>query len=318
MLAAAVHLERDGTAIGDAQRGLEAFGQALLEAAVGIGAGGLDNLDAVEHHVDVVLLVLLQRGQLAGFVRRSVDAETHIALRLHVGEQLGELALAFAHHRRQHHQPCAFGQRQRGIDHLAHALSLQRELMVRTEGRAGAGIEQAQVVVDLGDGTDGGAWVVRGCLLLDADRRTQPFDDVDIGLVHQLQELPRVGAQALDIATLPFGIQRVECEARFARAAQPGDDHQLMSRDVDINVLQVVRASAPHADDACFQRGLAGHTSFERSLAAVRRLRRRCRRGDGHRLRNAKPPIIRIAPGRGGRSSAAGRQNPMFRYRLPT
>jgi hypothetical protein len=316
MFTAGVHLERNRAPVSNAQRGLEAFSQALLEAAVGIDAGGSDNLDAIEHHIDVVLLVLLERRQVGRFIGRAVDAKTHIALRLHVGEQLGELALAFAHHRRQHHQPRAFGQRQRGIDHLAHTLSLQCELMVGTEGRAGAGIEQAQVVVDLGDGADGGPRVVRGCLLLDADRRTQPFDDVDIGLVHQLQELPRVGAQALDIAPLPFGIQRVECEARFARAAQPGDDHQLMARDVDIDVLQVVRTSAPHADDACFQRGLAGHTSFEGSLAVVRRLRRRCRRGDGHRLHNAKPTIIRTAPGRG--CSAAGRQNPTFRYRLPT
>jgi hypothetical protein len=74
-----------------------------------------------------VLLVLLQLGQVGRLHRLAVDPKAHIALRLHVGKQLGELALAVAHHGRQHHQPRVFGQGQHGVDHLAHALRLQRQ-----------------------------------------------------------------------------------------------------------------------------------------------------------------------------------------------
>ncbi len=63
-----------------------------------------------------------------------------------------------------------------------------------------------QVVVDLGHRADGGARVVAGGLLLDGDRRRQAFDQIDVGLVHQLQELARVGAQAFDVAALAFGV----------------------------------------------------------------------------------------------------------------
>ena len=263
MLLAAVEFKRDGAAFGDAQAGLEAFGQALLH----VGAC----LEPVDDDVDVVLFVLLELGQRFGLdhlagLAVAADAKTHIATRLHVLEEVDELALAVAHHRRQDHQARVFGQRQHGVDHLAHALRLQRQAVVGAIGRAGAGIEQAQVVVDLGDRAHRAAWVVAGGLLLDADGRAQAFDDVDIGLVHQLQELARVGAQALDIAALAFGVQRVERQAALARTRQAGDHHQRMLGDVEIDVLEVVRARAAHFESARF---LIGHARWARVLGCV-------------------------------------------------
>ena len=90
---------------------------------------------------------------------------------LHFGKQLQELALALARHWRQDHQPRVFGQGQHGVDHLAHALRLQRQVVVRAVRRTGAGKQQAQVVVDFGHGADGGARIVRGRFLLDRNRR---------------------------------------------------------------------------------------------------------------------------------------------------
>ena len=39
---------------------------------------------------------------------------------------------------------------------------------------------------------------------------------LDIGLLHHLEELARIGREALDIAALPLGIDRIEGEGRFA------------------------------------------------------------------------------------------------------
>ena len=163
MLARRVHLERDRAPVGNPQRRFEAFCEALLQARL--------HLDAVDDDIDVVLLGLLQLRHIGRLVGRAVDAEAHVALRLHVGEQLAEFALAVAHDRCEHHQPRVGGQRERGVDHLAHALRAQRKVVVGAERRAGARVQQAQVVVDLGDGAHGGARVVRGRLLLDADCR---------------------------------------------------------------------------------------------------------------------------------------------------
>ncbi len=236
----AVHLHRDGAAVGQPQRGLEALGQPLLD----VGA----HLDPVDDDVDVVLLGLLQLGQVVELVHRAVDAEAHVALRLHLGEHVDELALAVARHRRQDHQARVFRQGQHRVDHLRDGLRVQRDVVDRAVGRAGAREQQAQVVVDLGHRADGGARVVRGGLLLDRDRGRQALDHVHVGLVHQLQELPGIGRQALDVAALAFGVQRVERERRLARARQPGDHHQLVARDVQVDVLEVVRARPADAD----------------------------------------------------------------------
>src|SRR5215472_14993297 len=79
-------------------------------------------------------------------------------------------------------------------------------------------------------------------------RRRQPLDRLDIGLLHQLEKLPRIGAEALDIAALPLGIDRVEGERGFPRPGQPGDDDEAVARQVDIDVLQIVFPRAADAD----------------------------------------------------------------------
>ena len=200
----------------------------------------------------------------------GADAKAHVAAGLHVGEQIGELALAIAHDRGQHHQPGALRQRQHRVDHLADALRGQRQVVVGAVGRPGARVQQPQVVVDLGDGADRRARVVAGGLLLDADGRRQALDDVDVGLVHQLQELPRIGRQALDVAALALGVERIEGQAGLAGTRQPRDHDELVLRDVEVDVLQVVRSRTANADgrglprrgNACGQAvvvGVRGH-----------------------------------------------------------
>ena len=90
---------------------------------------------------------------------------------------------------------------------------------------------------------------MRGRLLLDRDRRRQALDVVDVGLLHHAQELARVGRQRLDVAALAFGVDGVERERGFAGTGQAGDHDQLVARQVEIDVLQVVRPRAADADE---------------------------------------------------------------------
>ena len=53
-----------------------------------------------------------------------------------------------------------------------------------------------------------------------------PSMRVDVGLLHPLEELPRVGRQRLDVAALPFGVDRVEGERRLSRPADARHDDQ--------------------------------------------------------------------------------------------
>ena len=125
---------------------------------------------------------------------------------------------------------------------------------LRAVRRAGARVEQAQVVVDLGDRADRRARIVAGRFLLDRDRGRQPLDGIDVGLLHEAEELPRVRRQRLDVAALALGVDRVEGERRFPRARQAGDDRQAVAGNRDVDVLEVVLARA--AND----QGFFGHS----------------------------------------------------------
>src|SRR5439155_181379 len=123
----------------------------------------------------------------------------------------------------------------------------------RAVRHADAREEHAQVVVDLGDGADGGARILAGRLLLDRDRGREPLDRVDLGLLHLLEELPRVGGERLDVAALALGVDGVEGERGLARAREPRQDDELVPGELHVDVLEVVLASTTHHDP------IAGH-----------------------------------------------------------
>jgi hypothetical protein len=121
-----------------------------------------------------------------------------------------------------------------------------------------AGVQQAQVVVDLGDRADGGPGVAAGRLLVDRDRRRQALDHIDVGLVHLPEELAGIRRQRLDVAALTLGVDGVEGEARLARPGEAGEHDQLVARQLDADVAQVVLAGATHRDDGLGSSWLAG------------------------------------------------------------
>ena len=75
---------------------------------------------------------------------------------------------------------------------------------------ADAGEENAQIIVDLGDGADGGAGVLAGGLLGDGDGGGQAGDLVDIGFFHLAEKLARVGRKRGNVAALALGVERIE------------------------------------------------------------------------------------------------------------
>ena len=111
------------------------------------------------------------------------------------------------------------------------------------------GEQQPHVVGQLGHGADRGAGVLHRVALVDGNGRRDALDVLDLRLVHAFQKLPRVGRKALDVAPLPLGVQRVERQAGLARAADAGDDEQLVQRDVQRQILEVVVLGANDADD---------------------------------------------------------------------
>ena len=110
-------------------------------------------------------------------------------------------------------------------------------------------VEQAQVIVNLGRGRDDRARIGAGTALLDGDGRRKSFDVIHVRLLHLVEELPGVSRERFDIFALAFGVNRVEGERRFARTAQAGDDHQLVARDFEREILEIMLTRAADLDE---------------------------------------------------------------------
>ena len=181
------------------------------------------------------------------------------------------LGLAVLDERAEDEQAGALGQGQDLVDDLLDALALDRRGR-RAVRLADPGEQQAQVVVDLGDGADRRARVAPGALLVDRDGRRQAVDLVDVRLLHLAEELAGVGGQALDIAALALGVDRVEGEAGLAGAGQAGDDDEPVAREGDVDVLEVVLARAAHDELILGHvRSLADDDDFEQVFVCCRR-----------------------------------------------
>ncbi len=120
----------DGDAVGKLERRLERIGEPR-------GDVGPDH-DAVHHHVDIVLHVLVEGGDFRDLVELPVDLDPLEALLLELGEFLAVLALPPARDRRQEIKPRALGESEHAVDHLAHGLALDGQPGRRRIGHADA------------------------------------------------------------------------------------------------------------------------------------------------------------------------------------
>ena len=228
--------------LGERGRRLDRLGQALAEVVL--------EHEAVDDDLDRVLELLVEDDLVLEQPLLAVDLDAREAVAAELLEHVAELALAVAHDRRVDGEARPLGQREDLLDDLVEALTGDRAPADRAVRPADARVEQAQVVVDLGHRADRRARVARGRLLVDRDRGREPVDRVDVGLLHHLQELPRVGGERLDVAPLPLRVDRVEGERRLAGAREAGDADQRVARQPHGDVLEVVLPGA--VDDELF------------------------------------------------------------------
>jgi hypothetical protein len=231
---------------GQAPKGLLKENERRLDRVRQAALARLLDLQAVDDHLDRVLLLLLELGRLGQRVDDAVHPCAAVALGLQVGEQVDVLALAAADHRREDLEAGALLELEDAVDDLRGLLAGDDPAALRAVRRAGAGVQQPEVVVDLGDRADRRAGVAGGRLLVDRDRRRQALDEVDVRLVHLPEELPGVRGEGLHVAALALREDRVEGEARLAGPGQAGEDDQGVARQVERDVLEVVLTRATH------------------------------------------------------------------------
>ena len=245
--AVVTHLVRRGVEQQDESVALlHGHAEALLEAWPVVDA----DHELVDDHLNAVHLVSIQLHAAADLHQLTIDAHVEVALLAHLLEELLVVPLAVANERcQQIHLPAVIllhDQLQNlllgVLDHL-----LAAEVGV---GLASAGVEQAEKVVDLRSGADGGAWVAVRRLLLDGDDGAQAGDLVHVWPLHVAHEVASVGREGVDVATLTFGEDGVEGERRLAASAHARDDGEAVAGKLDVDILQVVHARTPYADGA--------------------------------------------------------------------
>ena len=108
--------------------------------------------------------------------------------------------------------------------------------------------KQSQKIIDLRHRPDGRARVAACRFLFDGNDGAEARDLLDIGPLHFTDELASVTRQRFHETALAFGVNRVERERRFAAARNACDDDELVARDADIDVFEVVDARADDLD----------------------------------------------------------------------
>ena len=231
----------------DYQVALGQTGGSLHRLGQAAGSLGFQHY-TVDYHLDVMLVLLVQIYRFGQRIDLAVHPHPGKALLVQVGEQLAVLALAPPDYRRHDMRPLAIGRSQNAVHHLVGGLADNLPTAVRAVRDANAREQQAQVVIDLGDCANRGAGVLGCRLLVDGHRRRQPVDMVHVRLVHLPKELPGIGRKRLHIAPLPLGIDGVKGQRAFAAAGQPGNHHQLVPRNSNTDVLEVVFAGTANDD----------------------------------------------------------------------
>ena len=230
----------DHALVAPVQGQLHGVGQPLFYAV-------LDH-QPVHYQLDGVFLVLFQVRQIVQGVKLAADAHAHEPLLAQLGKEVLVRALLVLHQGGEEHELGARLHGQDGVHDGVRGLGLDGAAALGTVEPAQPGEEHAQEVVDLGDRAHGGARVAGGGLLLQRDGRGEPLDLVYVRLVHLGQELPGIGGQRLHVAALPLGVDDVKGQGGLARPGRPAHDHELVARNIQGQVLEIVVPGTLYVD----------------------------------------------------------------------
>ena len=224
-----------------AERGLDRIGE----------AGGVEfsGHQPVHHCFDGVAAGLFQfRGLLVEQDDPAVDPGPDESLGTNGVEHVAVFPLAAADEGGQDHHLLAGAQTHELFRDRLGRLGFEHPAAVGAVRCSDVGVEQPQIVVDLGDGGDGGAGGASGGALFDGDGGREPLDVFDLGLLEPVEELAGVGGERFDVAPLPLGVERVECERRFSGTGEPGDHHQAVARNRHVDILEIVLCCSSDPD----------------------------------------------------------------------
>ena len=160
--------------------------------------------------------------------------------------------------------------------HLLGRLAMDEQPALRAMGRAQLGEKQPEVVINFRDRADRAPRAGLAWPLVDGHGGRKALDQVDLGPLELIEELPGVAGKTLDVAPLSLGENGVKRQRAFPRPAHPREHDEPIAGDVQIHGLKIVRARTANHDggrrikDA--RRGRHSALSFNHGSRAARAL----------------------------------------------
>ncbi len=109
-------------------------------------------------------------------------------------------------------------------------------------------IQKPEVVVNFSGSRDGRTGVRAAGALLDRDCGRQSLYIINVRFLQLVQELAGVRGKRFDVLPLAFGEKGIEGEGRLPRTARTGKNHQLVPRNIEGEVLEIVLPRPNNAD----------------------------------------------------------------------
>ena len=236
-LAVVLHLlglvveDHDGT-LAVFHRDLHAVGEPLLRI--------IRHGEVIDRQLDIVDFVTIDLHAHDKGFHRAIDTHAGESLLADVLEQFAIMTLAPLHHRSEQRDGMTLVTLQNQVYELLFGIVDHLLLRVVGVGVGHAGVEQAQEVINLRDRAHRGTRVLVDGLLFDGNHRVEAGNLINVGMLHVADEMTGVRGVGLHIAALSLGVDGVKRQRRLATPAQSGDDHQLLLRDCQRHIFQIV------------------------------------------------------------------------------
>src|SRR5262249_2278556 len=197
-------------------------------------------IDYADNDVDGVLFETLEFPKVSDRDKLTVDIKRLESLAFRPMRHVRMKTLARFHQWREDLQRSTLRSSFDLFYDRRYALPCDRQIAFWTKLCSGFCEQQSEEMVNFRHRRDGRFAAAARHPLFNRHARRQSADQIDIGFLELLDELPSIRRHAVEKTALPFSKQDVEGESRFAGAAQTSNYYELLTRDLDIDVLEIV------------------------------------------------------------------------------
>ena len=207
----------------------------------------------INDNLNVMVLVTIHLHATLQFEDLIIHSNLKIAFATHLLKELTIMSLTIADKRSENDDTLSDIVAENHLRNLI--LGVFHHLLARHIAicRTCTGKEQTEIVIDLSSSADGRARITVCRLLLDTDHRRQSCNLIHVRTLHSSKEITGVCRESLDIASLSLRKDCIEGKGRLTRTRKTGNNAQRITRNLYINILEIVHSGTIDFDHKIFK-----------------------------------------------------------------